>query len=104
MAAAFVCSHARHTSRTTRTSATQPTPLFHYRVRVYVEREIPQAEVSAEFTEKIGELRRVLATDLLVEPHRFGDRPIEGGVALATLLTEVCGAVNEGSNDLVPLR
>ncbi|CAN0253612.1 unnamed protein product [Ectocarpus sp. 12 AP-2014] len=71
--------------------------------RAIGEREIPQAEVSAEFTEKVSELRRELATDLLVEPHRFGDRPIEGGVALATLLTKVCGAVNEGSNDIVPL-
>lgn len=78
-----------------------PTP-FHCRARAG--REIPQAEVSAEFTEKVSELRRVLATDLLVEPHKFGDRPIEGGVALATLLTKVCEAVNEGSTDLVPLR
>ncbi|CAN0201634.1 unnamed protein product [Scytosiphon promiscuus] len=65
------------------------------------EREIPQAEVSAEFAEKVSELRRTLATDLL-EPHRFGDRPIEGGVALATLLAKVCEAANDGSNDLVP--
>lgn len=79
----------------------RPTP-FHCRARV--EREILQAEVSAEFTEKVSELRRVLATELLVEPHKFGDRSIEGGVALAALLTKVCEAINEGSSNLVPLR
>ena len=60
--------------------------------------------MSAEFTAKVSKLRRVLATEMLIEPHMFGDRPIKGEAALATLLTKVCDVVNEGSQDLVPLR
>lgn len=60
--------------------------------------------MTAKFTEEVGKLRHVLATEMLVEPHEFGDRPVEGGLALATLLHKVCEAVNQGLENLVPLR
>lgn len=66
--------------------------------------EIPLDQVSPVFAEKMTQLRRVLADEILLEPHHVGSQPVFGGAVLASLLTEVVSAINKGTPNLQPSR
>lgn len=66
--------------------------------------EITLQQVTPMFAEKVSGLRRVLAEELLVEPHHVGGHPVFGGVVLSSLVTEAVNVANQGMEALQPSR
>lgn len=64
---------------------------------------IGHEEVKDKFKAKLDQVREHVR-GILYEPHLVGEHSVEGGVMFASLLEEVCAAVNRRNKDIVPIR